>query len=172
MRVLVTEACGSGGTAQFADNVYCTLRRNGVEANLIWPEEVYTLDGFTAVVLGSTMDSGSWHTSALELIDRLSRELRERKVWLFSYCCPENDGQPNRITMARLKILTGAVEHRFFPAAVGREKLDFAEQAAMSTLVRPVAGALGESEAHKWAVGIARTLRAESRVSEDWHLSV
>jgi menaquinone-dependent protoporphyrinogen oxidase len=47
-------------------------------------EDVATLEGFDAVVVGSSIYTGRWLKPAKELVERNAEALRARPVWLFS----------------------------------------------------------------------------------------
>jgi len=71
MKVLVTAATKHGATAEIAATIGEALRGEpGLDATVVPPEEVATIDGYDAVVLGSAVYAGHWLASAKELVDR------------------------------------------------------------------------------------------------------
>lgn len=171
MRVLVTAACENGSTTQIAETIRCTLHRHGAYAVSIPPDEVGALSGFDAVVLGSALDGGGWLNPALRLVQRHGPEILQRKVWLFSNYCRSDESMsgPHPAILSELRTMTGAVEHRVFPAALGQVPLDFADRATVASLMAPLEKRRN-GEIERWAAGIARTLRAESSAYTDWQL--
>jgi menaquinone-dependent protoporphyrinogen oxidase len=83
MKVLVTAATKYGATAEIAQAIGDTLRDHGLDPTVIPPQQVDSLDGYDAVVLGSAVYAGHWLKPARELVDRAGH-LADRPVWLFS----------------------------------------------------------------------------------------
>ena len=85
MKVLVTAATKHGATAEIAATIGEVLRGEpGLDATVVPAEEVATVDGYDAVVLGSAVYAGHWLASAKELVDRAGGALAGKPVWLFS----------------------------------------------------------------------------------------
>jgi menaquinone-dependent protoporphyrinogen oxidase len=83
MKVLVTAATKYGATAEIAQAIGDALRDHGLDPTVIPPQQVDSLDGYDAVVLGSAVYAGHWLKPARELVDRAGH-LADRPVWLFS----------------------------------------------------------------------------------------
>ena len=60
MRVLVTSATKHGATGEIAQAIADTLRDQGLDPTVLEPEQVDTVDGYDAVVLGSAVYAGHW----------------------------------------------------------------------------------------------------------------
>ena len=60
MRVLVTAASKYGATAEIAAAIAEVLDKHGLEATVLPPEQVKGVDGYDAVVVGSTVYAGHW----------------------------------------------------------------------------------------------------------------
>jgi menaquinone-dependent protoporphyrinogen oxidase len=84
MTVLVTAASRHGATQAISQEIARQLRAAGHPARVLGPEEVDTLDGVDAVVLGSAVYRGRWMPEARNLVARLEGHLHGRDVWLFS----------------------------------------------------------------------------------------
>ena len=85
MKVLVTAATKHGATAEIAAAIGEVLGGGpGLDAAAIPPEQVATIDGDDAVVLGSAVYAGHWLAAAKELVDRAGDALAGKPVWLFS----------------------------------------------------------------------------------------
>ncbi len=82
--VLVTAASRYGSTAEIAHAIAATLRRRGLSADVMAPEEVEDLEGYDAVVLGSAIYAGHWLPAARDFATRHAEALSSRPVWLFS----------------------------------------------------------------------------------------
>lgn len=72
-----------GGTAEIAQWIGDALREQGVAAEVRPAREVRSLDGFGPVIIGGALYSGRWHRDARRCARRLTRQLRERPVWMF-----------------------------------------------------------------------------------------
>ena len=68
MKILVTAASKHGATDEIAQAIGATLRSRGLDVTVIPAEQVDNLDGYEAVVLGSSVYAGHW--------------LKPRSTWL------------------------------------------------------------------------------------------
>ena len=160
MRVLVTAASKHGATREIAETIRDTLLAAGLDAVAWDPHEVTSLEGFDAVVLGSGVYAGRWLAPAKRLVDRLSDELAQRPVWLFSSGpigappMPETDP----VDVEELMTTTAAVEHRVFAGMLQRARLGLAERAVVATLRAPEGDFRDWAAVAAWSDDIARAL--------------
>lgn len=84
MKVLVVTASRHHATDEIGDVLVEELRAAGHEARRAAPEEVATLDGVDAVVLGSAVYMTQWMPSAREFARRFESELAARPLYAFS----------------------------------------------------------------------------------------
>jgi menaquinone-dependent protoporphyrinogen oxidase len=84
VRVLVTYGTRNGSTASIAEIIGSTLRRDGVDADVRSAEQVRSVTGYDAVVLGAALYTGRWHRHARRFARRYGKALRGCPVWLFS----------------------------------------------------------------------------------------
>ena len=84
MQVLVAYATRHGSTAGIAERVAETLTARGHPAQARPVEEVESLDGYDAVVLGGAAYVFHWLKPATGFAHRHSTELAAMPVWLFS----------------------------------------------------------------------------------------
>jgi menaquinone-dependent protoporphyrinogen oxidase len=82
--ILVTYATRYGSTREVAETVAATLREHGFEADLQPMQEVRTLEGYRAVVLGAPLYIGSWHKKAQSFLSRHEKALVQRPVAIFT----------------------------------------------------------------------------------------
>lgn len=174
MKVLVTAASPKSTSDPIAQSIYTTLQRHGVYAHHQQPQDVVSVADFDAVIIGSALHNGRWLRPAIDLVERQAPQLRQRKVWLFSSgsIAEPVANRPHSLELANIKAKAAAVEHRIFPSAMGREVLEFAGAAMVAPLLKPADDADDTDQAHRWAAGIVRTLRAESRRSSEGQLTV
>jgi menaquinone-dependent protoporphyrinogen oxidase len=163
VRVLVTAASKYGATGEIAQTIGDVLGVRGVETSVASPDEVTTIDGFDAVVLGSAVYAGRWMKSAKELVDRFADALAGRPVWLFSSGPigdpPKPDEDP--VDVADLVKATRARGHQVFAGKVVRKQLSFPEKAIVVALRVPDGDFRDWDQIRHWASGIADSLAEE-----------
>ena len=84
MNVLIAYATRHGATAGIAQHIAATLTERGHPAHATPVEEVASLDGYDAVVLGGAAYMFHWLKPAVRFAKKHSAELATRPVWLFS----------------------------------------------------------------------------------------
>jgi menaquinone-dependent protoporphyrinogen oxidase len=84
MKVLVAYASKRGSTAEIAETVAATLRREGVKVCLEPAGDVRSLERFDAVVLGSAVYMKRWRGDARDFLKKHRRALRQVPFWVFS----------------------------------------------------------------------------------------
>jgi menaquinone-dependent protoporphyrinogen oxidase len=84
MRVLVTYGSERGGTEGLAQMVARGLTEKGLTIDLLPPDDIDSLDGYDAVVVGGALYAGRWHKAARRFVKRYSKELKQRPVYFFS----------------------------------------------------------------------------------------
>ena len=160
MRVLVTVASRHGATWEIGEVIAEVLADRGLDVETRAPEDVVTLDGVDAVVLGSAVYLAHWMPSARDLADRHTPQLRERPVWLFSSGLAvqpaASANSPHELLALRNQL--GARGHRSFRGRLDRSLLTFTERAA-------IAGARAREGDHRdmaavraWAAEVADDL--------------
>ena len=84
MKVLVTIASKHGATEEVGKVIVEELENAGLEVDLEKPEEVYSLDGYGAVIIGSAVYLTKWMDNANDFCRRFASELRRTPLWAFS----------------------------------------------------------------------------------------
>lgn len=84
MTVLVAYASKRGSTAEIAETVAATLRREGLKVCLEPAGEVRSLERFDAVVLGSAVYMKRWRGDARHFLKKHRKALRQMPFWVFS----------------------------------------------------------------------------------------
>ncbi|MGO8948217.1 MAG: flavodoxin domain-containing protein [Ktedonobacterales bacterium] len=82
--VLVAYATRYGSTQEVAEVVTATLREQGLGVDVKPIQEVHTLDGYLAVVLGAPLYMFHWHKDALHFLQRYREALSTRQVVIFA----------------------------------------------------------------------------------------
>lgn len=75
MHVLVTAASRHEATREIAEAIAGGLNRRGVDAEARRLDEVVSLDGFAAVVIGSAIYMGRWLKTGREFVSGHAAEL-------------------------------------------------------------------------------------------------
>ena len=159
-RVLVTAASKHGATAEIAAAIADELRAAGVAAELRPPEDVASLDGYDAVVIGSAIYTGRWLEPARRLTERLYSGLRTRPTWLFSSGPIGDPPVPAEEPAdgARLVAELDAREHRVFAGRLNGDDLGWVER-AITSFVNADDGDFRDWDAIRaWARAIAAAL--------------
>jgi menaquinone-dependent protoporphyrinogen oxidase len=84
MTVLVAYASKRGSTAEIAETVAATLRREGLSVCLERADEVRSLEPYDAVVLGSAVYMKRWRGDARDFLKKHRKALRQMPFWAFS----------------------------------------------------------------------------------------
>ncbi|MEW6635790.1 MAG: flavodoxin domain-containing protein [Actinomycetota bacterium] len=163
MRVLVAAASRHGATAQIAGEIGVALRDGaggGIVVDVLPAEEVSSLEGYDAVVLGSAVYAGRWLESARKLAERHAETLSRRPTWLFSSGPVGDPLKPEEdpVDVAEILKATGAREHRVFPGRLDRRELGFAEKAIVLALRAPEGDFRDWEAVRAWAREIAADL--------------
>jgi menaquinone-dependent protoporphyrinogen oxidase len=163
MDVLVTAASKYGATGEIAGVIGEVLTERGLDATVVPCDQVDTVDGYDAVVLGSAVYAGHWLKAARALVDRSGDELAARPVWLFSSGPIGDPPKPEEdpVDVAEILAATNAREHRVFAGKLVRKRLGFADKAIAVALRVPDGDFRDWAEIKGWAAEIAATLRPE-----------
>src|SRR5687768_14433030 len=84
MRVLVATASKYGSTQEIGEAIVRALRERDIDAEAIRVEDVTTLEGVDALVLGSGVYAGHWMKTARSFVKHHAHQFSEVPVWLFS----------------------------------------------------------------------------------------
>ena len=163
MNILVSAASKHGATAGIADHIGTTLRNRGFAVTVETPDQVGSLDGYGAAVLGSAVYAGHWMKEAKGLATRIGDSDPAPRVWLFSSGPlgdpPKPDEEP--VDVAKIVEMVGPVDHRLFAGKIDKSELSFGEKAIM-VAVRAADGDFRDwGEIADWANEIADALAAD-----------
>jgi menaquinone-dependent protoporphyrinogen oxidase len=164
MNVLVTVASRHHSTLEIAEAISSTLIQAGIRTELRPPEEVDSLAGYDAVILGSGVYAGRWLPTARDFVDRLSMALRERPVWLFS-SGPIGDPPLPAGDPAGVAPITAAVlprEHRVFAGRLDPDELGVGEKLILKVVRAKTGDSRDWPAIEAWARQIALTLQTEA----------
>ncbi len=160
-RILVTVSSRPGATAEIADAIAAALVEAGHEAECQKPEDVRSLDGYDAVVIGSAIYVGRWLEPARRFTERYDAQLRARSVWLFSSGPIGEPLQPAEEPADGVRLLRqlGAVEHRVLAGRLNPDDLGWVER-SITGMVKAPSGDFRDWDAITvWAREIAAALQ-------------
>jgi menaquinone-dependent protoporphyrinogen oxidase len=162
MRVLVSTASKHGSTADIGRAIADVLTGEGIEARILAPEQVASLDEFDAVILGSAVYAGRWMKSMKELTERHGEELAARPVWLFSSGPIGDPPKPEEdpVDVAAIFERTGARGHFLFAGKLDKKTLNFGERAIVGALKAPEGDFRDWDEIRDRALSIVEELSA------------
>jgi menaquinone-dependent protoporphyrinogen oxidase len=149
VRVLVTAASRHGATHEIATAIADGLARRGLDAEARPAEELSSLDGYDAYVIGSAVYVGRWLPPARELVEAHAEALTERPVWMFSSGplgppdALKPEGDP--VDTDDLVQAAGALQHRVFAGRLDRSLLGLGEKAVVIAVRAP------EGDFRDWA---------------------
>lgn len=166
MRVLVAYASKRGSTAEIAEAIAGTLRREGLEADCVGADHVESLDGYDAVILGCAVYMMHWRGEARHLLRKQRKALAALPFWVFSsgpVGDPEKDDpkwtEPPKIVETVEEL--GAREHVVFGGRVPEEPHGPIEKAMVSGTPAEFRDRRDWDEIRYWAVSIARELAGD-----------
>lgn len=84
MKVLVTAASKHGATAEVADRIAQRMRSAGLDVDCMSPDQVESMAGYDAAVVGSAVYITQWMDAAVNFIKRYTDQLRSMPLWAFS----------------------------------------------------------------------------------------
>lgn len=161
MRVLITVGSKHGATAEIGQAIADVLIGHGVEPRIAAPEDVKSIEGYDAVVLGSAVYAGRWTADAKDLVERCRPQFANRPVWLFSSGPIGDPAKPEEepVDVAPIMEATGALGHVVFAGKLDRKTLSFGERAIVTAFRAPDGDFRDWDEIAHWAGGIAEELR-------------
>lgn len=160
MKVLVATASKHGATTEIGTAIADTLRGRGLDVTLAQADEIGSVEGFDAVVLGSGVYAGQWIKAAKSLVDQNVQTLANLPVWLFSSGPIGDPPQPEEDTVEVDHILEAIQPrgHQVFAGKLIKSDLGFAERAIVAAVRSPEGDFRDWEEIKQWAGSIAGAL--------------
>jgi menaquinone-dependent protoporphyrinogen oxidase len=82
--ILLAYATRFGSTQEVAEAITATLREAGIEVELQAMQDVESLDGYDAIVLGAALYNTRWHQAAHQFLTKHKESLMQRPVAIFT----------------------------------------------------------------------------------------
>jgi menaquinone-dependent protoporphyrinogen oxidase len=165
MTVLVAYASKRGSTAEIAETIAATLRREGLGVCLERCEDVESLERYDAIVIGSAVYMKRWRGDARHFLKKHRKSLRQKPFWVFSsgpVGDPANDNpewaDPPKIAIKVEEM--GGREHVVFGGCLPAEPTSFMEKAMLKGTPREFRDRRNWAEIRQWAQAIANALVA------------
>ncbi|MBI5963640.1 MAG: flavodoxin domain-containing protein [Chloroflexi bacterium] len=83
-KILITYASRSGSTAEIAEAIGKTIAQNGAQVDVLPMREVTDLTLYRAVVAGSAIRKSKWLPEAMQFVQTLRSELRQKPFATFT----------------------------------------------------------------------------------------
>jgi menaquinone-dependent protoporphyrinogen oxidase len=163
MTVLVAYASKRGSTAEIAETIAATLRREGLGVCLEPAEAVQSLDRYDAVVLGSAVYMKRWRGDARHFLKKHRKALRHKPFWVFS-SGPVGDPSKDNPEWTEPPDLAekieelGGREHVIFGGCLPAEPSGFVEKAMVEGTPREHRDRRNWAAIREWAHQIASQL--------------
>jgi menaquinone-dependent protoporphyrinogen oxidase len=164
LRVLLAVSSKHGSTAEIGQSIAVQLRMEDVDVDERDVQEVSSVEGYDAVILGSAVYMGRLLDTARAFIEAHEAQLLNIPVWLFS-SGPIGVPDPKRQTQApevdALVAKIHARDHKVFAGKLDKHELGLVERVA-AKVVGASEGDFRDWEAiESWARDIAHQLMAE-----------
>jgi menaquinone-dependent protoporphyrinogen oxidase len=165
MTVLVAYASKRGSTAEIAETVAATLRREGLGVCLERAEDARSLERYDAVVLGSAVYMERWRGDARHFLKKHRKALRQMPFWAFS---SGPVGDPSRdnpewteppMIVEKVEEL-GARDHVVFGGCLPAEPRGLMEKAMVAGTPQEFRDRRDWAEIREWGHAIANALVA------------
>lgn len=168
-KTLVAYASKYGSTAEIARTIGAEIRAQEQVVDIQPVDEVRSLDGYSAVVLGSAVYAGQWRKEAADFILDYRQELEVLPVWIFS-SGPTGEGDPVELMGGwrfpeNLQPAADRIQPRdikFFHGVLDESKLGFAEKLIVKALKAPLGDYRDWDAVRDWAQNIALKLKGEN----------
>ncbi len=168
-KILIAHASKYGATTEIAEKIGEVLRQAGLQVDVLPAEEIYSLDPYQAVVLGSAVYAGQWRKEAVLLLESFEQTLSRLPVWFFS-SGPTGEGDPMELMKGwdfpeAQEPLAERIHPRgiaFFHGALDMDKLNFGERLIVRGFRVPIGDFRDWDAITTWASAIAETLKQEN----------
>ncbi len=168
--VLVCAASMHGATTEIAQAIGQALAARGLSVTVLPPEQVRSVDGYDAAIIGSAVYAGHWLDPAKDLVNRCRDALADRPVWLFSSGPVGNPSGrlaqamgKDPVDLPAIRAATRARDHRIFAGKLDRAVLSRLQRAALQVF-RGLDGDFRDwSGIRQWADDIAGQLALATR---------
>lgn len=165
MHLLVTVGSRHGSTREIGAEIAQVLGQAGHAVEILDPDDVTSLDGFDAVVLGSAVYVGRLAESVRALAQRLEWSLAELPLWFFWTGPignpPRPAEEPEEVGHVATRLRANGVH--MFAGRLEQSELGMAERALVATVGAAPGDYRDWDDIDRWAESIAEELRLLAR---------
>lgn len=161
MKVLVSAASKHGATIGIAEAIARGLAKGDIEAEIVAPDDVRSLKGYDAVIIGSAVYAGRWMDDAKRLVDREGAALVELPVWIFSSGPIGDPPKPEEepVDVEAIRVAIRPRDHRTFAGLLDKSRLGFGERAIVKVVRAEEGDYRPWADVDEWVAGIAEALK-------------
>lgn len=162
-RLLIAYATKSGATAEIADAMGQTLQAAGFTVDVLPVQQVLSLTGYSAAVVGSAVRVGKWLPQALAFLRAHQEDFRHIPTAIFTvhalWVGDDEESQRNRAAYTNpVREIVSPVTEAFFAGRIELSRLSFMER-LMTRAVKAVEADRRDWEAiAAWAESLSRAL--------------
>lgn len=137
--ILIAFATRHGATHEIAETLKETFVNRGLSAETKPVQDVRSLDGYDAVIIGSAVYMGRWMKAARSFVDEHRGDLAGKDVWLFSSgpVGEPADAADEPFGIDEVVSVAHAHAHRIFAGKIDRSELGLAERAVIRMVKAP-----------------------------------
>ncbi len=165
-RILVAYASKYGATAEIAEKIGQVLTSANLRADVRPIEDIATLSGYDAVILGSAVYIGQWRKDAAKFLELNEGTLAHLPVWLFS-TGPTGEGEPVDLMKGwhfpeNLQPIADRIHVRdtaLFHGVLDKTKLNFGERMIIKGVKAPIGDYRDWDAIITWAQKIADAIK-------------
>lgn len=164
MKVLVAVASKHGSTDGIAQAIVVQLRMEDLDVDRRSVEDVKSLEGYDAVVLGSAVYMGKLLPEASAFVEAHRAQLNNIPVWVFSsgpIGAPDPKPVGEAVDVEALVAAVHARDHKVFAGRLDKHQLGLVERIGAKVVGAPEGDFRDWHAIESWAREIARQLTAQ-----------
>lgn len=163
MKVLVAVGSKYGSTREIGSAIAKRLDSAGLEVTFSDACDVFGVDFFDAVVVGSAVYNRTWRKDATALVKDHKEALSTMPVWTFSVGMEKMVRHEDpELDITKLVRDIGARDHHYFSGALDFSRLNMGEKALIRALNPPIGDYRDFTEVDEWTDGIVSELVARA----------
>jgi len=168
-KVLVAYGSRYGATAEIAEKIGDTLKKEGIQADVLSAGKAGDVSKYNAFIIGSAAYIGQWRKDAVNLVVNNEKALAGKPVWIFS-SGPTGEGDPVELVQGwrypkKLAPVIERIQPRdiaVFHGAAYAEKLNPLFKFMLNMVKAPIGDFRDWNMIESWAKGIAGELKPEA----------
>ncbi len=165
-KVLVVYGTKYGSTGEIAEKIGETLKKEGIQADVMAAGKAADVSKYNAFVIGSAVYIGMWRKEAVKFVNNNLELLKKKPVWVFS-SGPTGEGDiktlmagweyPNKLKKAFAEIKPR--DNGIFHGKADPDKLGFFNKWILKNVKAPTGDFRKWDEIEAWAKKIAKEMK-------------